>query len=514
MAAIPVYNPLNAIGQGLRIPEGGAGDLGVAARHASAQLRVGGDAVAGTVETYGQHEVQQENADIETAKAGTLDPLTQGINKALANAPQGKEHDALNEYLNGQGAELINKIGADASTTEGQQRAASARAELTSYAFRFGHSGVSIISAVNVRNSVNNGANVYAQQAGQGFMSLADARENTRTLVESSIKSAPDISAEDAARVRDAVLSSKYHDIDAAVGKGWAERDPVRLGEAIAKGELPNLSGEEVDALKDHAVTYNRAQVDFAQSQQKKQADDLLAQSYSGLSLDGNGNMILTPQFIQGRDQYAHMPGAEAAKTESSLKLVQQVQRDQIDGKSVVTDPRVYADLTKRLFLPSGDPHALSFADIDEARIHGALSDRDWKMMHESLEDLEKDPVKKDAYGQFSKQTEALKGVITKTNPIAGIFDAGGDQRYAEFLVAAHSRFDAAYKSGQWHKLLDANELGKLAVQYGNLPPQSGSPTLGKPQYVPPPANSPHAPTTKRNPGETAEAYLARVGAH
>jgi hypothetical protein len=56
--------------------------------------------------------------------------------------------------------------------------------------------------------------------------------------------------------------------------------------------------------------------------------------------------------------------------------------------------------------------------------------------------------------------------------------------------------------------------LGKLAVQYGNLPPQSGSPTLGKPQYVPPPANSPHAPTTKRNPGETAEAYLARVGAH
>lgn len=459
-----------------------------------------------------------ETSALSTEYAQTTAQLSQDTNAFFKEADP-NDPDLYNKYKEKVLDPTLAKFGSGPHFSSKAQGLAQAyRNDLEQNYSKTALGDQSSIAGAAVETNLIQAGNALSQGAYADPTQHAHFQDAWNNVLEMQIAS-HHLTAEQAASVREQVGVKYQKDIAAAAGTGMAERNPDQAKSDFDSGMFNKyLTGQEVSHLKNYADTQQRAS-DTAQraaeAAQRKAEDDQFAGQmsdfYTGI-IQPDGTMAIPPGTPLAFAKLALTPGGQRHPSElkSAMEMIDRVSRDTRDGKTIVTDPHIFADFSHRMNLPDGDPNALTYPEVNSARAAGQLSDRDHAMFRQSISDNAKDPMKRDAYRQFGKLMSTNKGVITHSNILSGLVDSPGDMRYSEYLRYERNQFDQHYKDGTWRKWLDDNGPTKDAVKFA--PAYNPNQDMTKPSpYIAPPNMGGGAPSIAPLPGESIAAYKKRT---
>lgn len=283
------------------------------------------------------------------------------------------------------------------------------------------------------------------------------------------------------------------------------------------------LSPEEGDGLRRYAATVaegrqrdQRQQQENAKRNDEQAAQTAMTQLYASGMGRGPGGSWLPPADMNAQlltIAQQHPLGVKMEELHAFADYAEKARENAADGKLVTSSPTVYDGFLSRLSIPEGQAGSLSRAEIWRAAATGLLSDHDADVLSKGI-DSAKDPAMRSLQEQLKRFTDAYKPDLGAAGTSA---TTQGLQRYYRMQTAVQDYVNtwmaqdpANHTAAEAQRqLLDPKSQYFLGKVYGvvNQQPISypGSPATGARQTAP-------AGPPKRNPGESAEAFLARTG--
>lgn len=501
--------------------EGGAQAYEMEGRHISADYSAAGQEIGGGVARVGGQYVKHEErlettqlgADLATAHAN----LTVQWNAIAAKTDPKDIEKAADDFRTNIAGPALDAIGSKLNTEGGQDMFARASAGIKDDIFQKTAADTSRLQAdgavsniLTMKNQATN--NVFADPS--SFSSTMDLMHETFNGMQKSFNlPAPE---------RLKLEQETAHDIAKATALGMLQKDPTQGKADIADGRFDKyLSGEEIAELQNHGNELVRAQTtaekaaEEEQRRQQKDAADQFANRLQTSMLQSDGSLRLTPTSARDAVNYSMMPGVTSGDGRAMIDMVHRVAEDASKPIPPKTDPATYESLRARLMLPSTDPQALTPRDVIQARASGMLDDKDFSFLRSSIDTLAKDPAGKLAATQLNDFLKGMKSTITKSNPMMGMLDGAGDQRFYQFSVDARNAFSAGIARGdKASDLLDPNGkdyIGKMVPQY-QIGTKQGLQMMQNQFSGQPTALAPVGSMAARRPGESAADFLKRQG--
>lgn len=413
----------------------------------------------------------------------------------------------------------LEKFGSDAPTARSSEYANRLRNDLRNHFFDTTVADQSRLAGVAVQHNLDTAYDNFSTAAANDPSMTTAAIRGMNTIIEQQIAT-HGMTADEAAKARGDLF--QYQKGIAIAGfKSAATTNPRAAQQMLDSGQLDNyISGDEKDTLSKYAQTQQHMQEEQTRSdaaEQRRQNEDAnkaAASKLIGTMVQPDGSLAVPKNYFQTVAELAAQPDADPGLVRSMIDMGKTITKEQAEGKPAITDPHTYEDFRNRLSLPSADPRALTDRDVIEARADGKLSDKDYTFWKGAVEQMNKDPGYRAAQSQLKDFLRGMKSSVTRSNVLMGTPDPAGDQRFLQFEQRATAEFEQTYRTnGDWRGLLDRsgkNSLWQQAVPY--MTDQKGALHDLMQQSTGAPGLAPAVGAPKRNPGESAAAFLARTG--
>lgn len=468
-----------------------------------------------------QHEAMADTSRLSPEAASTFSFLTDSLNKAYTDTdpadPAGP--DVKQKWIDNVLEPTLESFGQDVQSRHGAAAAQDLRDRLRMEFTKSASGAQSSFDENSVHTNLTTTGYVLGNAVRTDPSKLDAAMGVFNETLDAQLKAHP-VTAEQAAAIRTEIGGQTRAALAEAAARGSIEQNPKQFLADLQDGKYSAyLSGEETAQLSTAANAAQRLQVEQQKAQdtelrrQQKEKADTAANAVTTGMIREDGSLQVPKDYYQNVTKLALMPGAEPGLVRSMIDMGRSVTRELAEGTPTVTDPHTYQDMSNRLTLTAGDPKALTDQQVIQARADGRLSDKDYNFFKGALGTLNRDPAYRAANDQFKTFMSGIKSSITKSNILMGNNDAAGDQRFLQFSQTAREQFEAAYKSGKWHDLLDRNKTGSLWLQakpYMTDIKGSQADLIHRAQdsvgLVPSVAGA------KRNAGESAGDFLKRTG--
>lgn len=487
-------------------------------------IEEGVNAVAGTaVDMAEQYYSRQEILKNGAKQAEKLAELTGSWNKTRNEADPNDPLVAKrwNETVL---MPTLNEMGKGHITAAGQRMSDEFRERMLNTFAMTQEADQRIANVKAAEINVSTLANASAMAAKSDPMMLATVNENVTATIDAYVRNS-NFTAAEAAHFED-LKRNTYATNTQAAFVAMADANPAKAREALANGWAAKyitpetrLQLEQYADAQEQAIEVKQRAAVAAQEKADKAAVDVAANDVTVAAINvADGSLNITPKFFDSITQIAQMPGADPSLGRAMWSWGNQALKEQKDGLIPVTDPATYQNFSARAPLAPDDPKRLTLKEVYQAAIDHRLSTKEQAQFTTMLDELAKDPKRRDAEARFAEFLAGFKSSITRANPLTGIVDPAGDQRFYDFSVAMRQQFDVAYKKGTWQDVIMPNSkdyLGQQVQPYqtGNKAALKALTTQTYKTGAEAPGAAPAIPNADaRKPGESIEQYLKRKG--
>ena len=470
MPEIPTYNapagrlqPSDLPEQSLQMEGRMAGRIG---NEEAGMLRQSGEDYRRGLGELGQGaeslgNVVQRHQSLEEITAGaaglstTLDQLTQHYDQAAKTADPFDPNFSTDWRQNVMAPTLQNFVD-QFKTPAGKEWAATHSAQIATDLYR--HTVAADMSRAQDHASL---------AMNQTVTSLTNVARNNPTMTDTAVGMLPGtvaaiadqagLSPEATEKLKTTLLQGGQKQI-AAAGIQSAMEKNLDAGTAMANSPKYNalLTGQERDALIKHGESFqkiqevqNRMIAADNRRQQKEAADQTLSQIAASV-VQPNGQVVAPQNFATNIAHALTMPGSSPELGASMLKWGHAMAEDASAGKNDVTNDVVQSDFQTRAFLPPGDPKALTYKQIYDAKSAHQISNTDFARDLQMVGHNEKSDLNQQMESQMvhSALTQAA-GVLgfDPTMPNNGTTTPAG-QAYNRLLQWFTPAYQAAIRKG------------------------------------------------------------------
>lgn len=502
------------------------------ARHTEQAFAQGGAALGGAISAVGnQYEKAKAFQDISSllGTRGELQSnLTTAWNVYLKNADP-NDHGAADRFMSEQVQPILDAWSTGPITEEGRKFATEQAAEIKQHFFEKTAGDQSNLAG---QAAIDNHAQFVTGMSNtvlQDPTALNSALATNDTAIEALLANNPNIKPEDVSKMRTELREKSRAEITRSAFIGMARSNPDAAMQALQKGfGATDLDGTERNTLFGFAETIKReqradARADYAM-QKEAQKDDFNAKAAAATAslFQPDGSVVVPKNFHQQLAALALHPGADPGRIEAMGNAAATATRAQIDGTYTRTDNSTWQNLAGRIGAPVGSPQSLTHTMVDQAFASGKLSVPDYHFLHDAVEKAGSDPSTTKAMQQLNQSLERVKPLVDKSNLYSGKLDQSGIALYDDLHYDTYQRYEALVAQGKSpaeavNILTDPrNPQGiQAALPHYQTTNKQGLAVIhqrvsagGGPTPMPAAPN----PATARKPGESAAAYLARMG--
>lgn len=490
-----------------------AGNAASAGFYQGQNIRQSYDALSHATGEVEQHVAQSETsklaADFATAQA---ELTTQWADTARTADPN--DHDTANRFMNDVVRPRLEKMGDGLMTQQAQSMYQKAVAGLHADLFsktaadQSQLAGVAAVSNYGtITNELSNAARADATPAG-----MANTIKMHDILVEGLVQSYG-LPREKALEMQNAGREK----IAASAFYGMADANPEAAKAALASGQFSDyVDGTTAKAMSSYADEQTRAQTaaqraaeEDQRRQQKDQFTSVMANLSSSTIDPQTGALKFTPDYFKALAQVGQMPGAEPGAINAARSAGEAWVKEQAKGIPAVTDPHTYGDFANRMYLGRDNPNQLAVQQVDEAKAHGELNDKDFAFFRRVADEQTRSPKIDAEHKDFNDFLKSMKGYITKSTMLQTFPQQ--DQRFYEFQSDARATFDKMRAAGK--TVDEAKAAVRNSVPSYQITTKQG---LGYMQGQISGGNAPispvHSAAPARMPNESPAAYLKRTG--
>ncbi|MES2348492.1 MAG: hypothetical protein V4641_13095 [Pseudomonadota bacterium] len=250
----------------------------------------------------------------------------------------------------------------------------------------------------------------------------------------------------------------------------------------------------------DLGMRRNQAELEHADALARKVEKDRIAAT----------NDDLMGKFIGGKMtmndvRNSGLPAFGEGSQHTWISMLKQQAKDWAE-KPIKTVPSVMVDAFERINLPPGDPRKITnLSEINGLYASQRVSLADLEHLRKEFKDQMTDSGQK----LGTVKQDFMKGMRPQLDKSSmNSMDAGGAERFSNFTVYVNTQLDNARKANQDpYELFNPQSskyLGKAVPAFQSGPQTMQRDLAGK-------VNASMGKTAKRNPGESVDAYLARV---
>lgn len=473
---------------------------------------------------YVAHQVQAETSDLTAKYAQTFEQLTQSWNDTAKNADP-NDPDTGKRWREDVMQPALDQLSEGYHTDQAKEHAQRLGVQLQAHMFEKTIADQSTIAGNAAVSNVNTMVNSLSNAVAADPTAMRGAMPLLAQSVEMVISSYPNLSADQTSALRTKMLDEGKAQLAKSAALGMIDKNPDLFRQAAAGGQFDKyLDANTIKQLDTYADSQQRAAAAAqraAETEQRRQQTEYVTSKANEIfanQIDPNSGQIhIQPDYFKQVARLSLLPNAPAGLGRAMADFGTAKIKEEAAGIPAVTDPQTYHYFSDRMFLPAGDPHALTLAEVYTARAQGMLGDKDFTFFKQAVGDANKNPQKVEQNKELGRFFDGYKSTITKTNPFLKNYDAPGDQRFYQFQVDKRQQFEDGLKAGKSASdLLDPSSkdfIGKNVGQYTFDKKQGRDMMIGNIRSgqsgMIAPVNT-EAP--KRMPGESAADYLKRTG--
>lgn len=368
-------------------------------------------------------------------------------------------------------------------------------------------------------------ANTIVNQTASAAMANPSGLEDNLALFRTALEGVSGINGMNPAQ-RAQLLEKGENQIARASFMGAAQRNPAAALQELASGKYNTwFDGNETAQMRNYAEEVQRDAERQARANEEarikanKAHADQFANQITASTIRDDGTLGIPADYFKNVRDLAMMPDVEPSLPRAMRSAGIAI------GKSdpPLSDPHTYLDFLDRLGRSD-----VPMQEIYQARGEGRLNNKDFSFMLQWAKSLQASPQRRTQQQTLNTFFGGMKAFITKSNML--VADQDGNQRYSEYVRAMSARY--------WDGIAKGRDPEQMFSEFRNEVPQYQVPmgqstdrlTTGieAPNAPLPPVGTaastaatitgtaaaravPHT-VPQRKPGESASAYLKRVG--
>lgn len=487
-----------------------------------------GGGVANLGDAYTKIKTQQDISHGMATAAQVQDNLTTAWDVTLKNADP-NDHSVAERFRTEQLQPILDAWQTDGfNTEEGRAWAQAHAGALQQHFFEKTAADQSLLggqaAVQNIQQTTTSLSNTALQDPSSLNMLLGTADAGLDAVLAAD----PNLTPAQIANMRGELREGMRHEIAKGAFIGTARTNPDQAMQDLQDGKYKNLLDATTsnqlfgfaESIKREQRSDQRAALAMQKEQQK--ADfETKASAISGQMFAPDGSIVIPPNFHTNLVMLSLHPGADASAIRAMGDAAARAVENANNRTFQTTNNATWRDLAGRIGTPDSSPNSLTHALVDKAYANGNLSNTDYHFLHQAVETAKSDPASTKAMQQINQSLERLKPLVTKSNLYSGTLDQTGDLMYDDLHYDTYQRYQALVAGGkspaEAANLItdprDANGIQANLRPYqtnnkaGLAAIHNRTSALGGPTAAQAPAL-----TSARKAGESAEAYLARVG--
>lgn len=431
----------------------GQAQLGAAQARASGTASIGkdlGQGIADVGHAYVKWETNKQVSAGAASLASMTDDLTQVWNQAAKDsdpndqsvAPAFREktlEPALDKFVQG------------FSTEEGQQWARQQTNSMRQHFYEKTAADQATRAGMAAQQNfgvmTNRLSNLAMSDPTSGDMALGLVDTSVTALVNSN----PNISAEQAEKLRSSLTQTAKEQIAKSAIVGLIDKNPDAGLAALSAGKYADyLDGTTKKSLEGYATEKKnsletQARLDEAAEQRRIVAAAKTDQNaiYT-TTIQPDGSIALPPDYMQKVMDHRIAFGGAGDDAAEMIRFGVWAADQKNKPDTTKTDPGTYADFATRLNLADNDPKRLSMTEVSAARRTGFLSDSDFQHFADGVA-KPSTPAERQKDKTDKAYVDSFKSAITSSAPMGLHQDAVGDQMFYQFQINA-TRIRTAYE--------------------------------------------------------------------
>lgn len=487
-----------------------------------------GSGVATLGDAYTKVKTQQDISHGMATAAQVQDNLTTAWDVTLKNADP-NDHSVAERFRTEQLQPILDAWQTDGfNTEEGRAWAQAHAGALQQHFFEKTAADQSLLGGQaaiqNLQQTTTSLSNTALQDPSSRDMLLGTADAGLDAVLAAD----PNLTPAQVANMRGELRQNMRQEIAKGAFIGTARTNPDQAMQDLQDGKYKDLLDATTSnslfgfaqSLKREQRADDRAAIAM-QKEQRKEDFEAKASAISGQMFAADGSIVIPPGFHQSLTMLSLHPGADASAIRAMGDAAARAVENANNRTFQTTNNMTWRDLAGRIGTPDASPNALTHAMVDKAYASGNLSNTDYHFLHQAVETTKSDPASTKAIQQINQSLDRVKGVVTKSNLYSGTLDQSGDLMYDDLYYDTHQRYQALVAGGK-----SPSEAASIITDprspdgiQSNLRPyqtnnkqglaaiHNRTSSLGGPTNAAAPAL-----TSARKVGESAEAYLSRVG--
>ena len=470
---------------------------------------------------YVAHEVQAETSDLTAKYAQTFEQLTQSWNDAAKNADP-NDPDTGKRWREEVMQPALQQLSDGLHTDQAKEHAQRLGVQLEAHMFEKTVADQSTIAGNAAVSNVNTMVNSLSNAVASDPTAMRGAMPMLEQSIDMVVSSHPNLSPAQASALKTRMLDEGKANIAKSAAIGMIDKNPDLFRQAAAGGQFDKyLDATTIKQLDTYADTQQRAALTAqraAETEQRRQQTEYVNNTANQIfanQVDPNtGAIHIQPDYFKQVARLALLPNAPPGLGRAMADFGATKIKEEASGIPAVTDPHLYQTFSDRMFLPAGDPHALTLPEVYTARAQGMLSDKDFTFFKEAIGDATKDPAKVAEQKQLSTLIGTYKATITKSNMFGA--DALGDQMYYRFQTDMRDAFQKGLAAGKTaDELLSPTSkdyIVKNLTKYA-VPTEDAinAQTAGGPTMVTQPLTDAQIEANKENVGPAVKAFQGQI---
>lgn len=480
--------------------------------------------VGKTVEQVQYHqEISRGGAEFAKTFAGLDQQWNQTVKNADPNDPA-----VAQKFIQEQVEPTLEKMRGGFGTPQGRNWAESHISQMREHFFAKTSADMSTMAGIAARTNITTLTNQLSNAAISDPSSLKTSLGLVQSSINAMVDSSPNLKPTEAADMKARLLQESQATIVKAAALGAIGINPEAGLKKFSSPEYSKyISGAELKSLEQQAKAVQRAErADYSfqkqmQRDQQKDASDQRESDYLQKLHSGDPEQMkqVSAKAIANDDKLTR---------EARERMIGIVERETKPEAAAKVSNQTAMDLVSRIRAPAGDPSRIDSLDpIYSAYEKGQLNKADLKFVREEYANIRTPDGQK--LGQ--QQEDFIKGVkaqISNSNPMMGKLDPTGDQQLYRFTFDLQQKVEQYRKAGKDPRdLFDPSKpdyMGSPAAlqPYQKTMQQSMQDTvkrLGASKNLTSDGSqitgievTPAKPVPQRESGESADAYLKRLG--